>query len=48
METKNRTKLKSTPKPSNKKLAKAMRDLAEKKGISREWMRKHLVILGGV
>ena len=46
MKTKNRTKLKSTPKPSNKKLAKAMRDhLAEKKGISREWMRKHLVII---
>jgi len=49
MKTKNSTKLKPTQKPSNKKFAKAMRDhLAEKEGISREWMKKHLVILGGV
>jgi len=38
-----------TPKRSNKKLDKTIRDhLADKEGISREWMKKHLVIMGGV
>lgn len=41
------TNKKNTNARSSKKLAKAMRDNLADRGISREWMKKHLIIISG-
>ena len=42
-----KTTKKNTNTCSNKRFAKAMRDGLANKGISREWMKKHLIIISG-
>lgn len=41
-----KTNKKNNNTQSKKRLAKAMRDGLADRGISREWMKKHLIIIG--
>ena len=40
-------KQKPAPKFSNKKLAQAVQDRLAKQGISKDWMKNHLIVMGG-